>query len=436
MKNQSTLVAALLLVGLGSWYYFYEFKGKDARDKAKEDTQVIFKDFDATAVQEVLLHQASGDVALKKVAGAWTITHPVQAIVDSTAMDTLLDSLKTMKKGDVVDDKGTNLGGFGLLSPSASATFATGPNTAKTIFFGMDNPTGQFSYAQVQGQAQIFMVTRMSKTNVVKEAKDLRDKKVLDFQPSQVASLKSNFGTGVAIEMDKQGRWNVTSPIKDLGNHDTILSWLQQLATLRIDTFVDETGKNLSKYGLAVPTKKIEISLNGQSKPLVLYMGKKLEGKKGSYYRVEGKPLVFSMPDYISNTLEKKAEDLVDKQAFGLKSYEVQSFDVVRGGKTLHAEKKDNVWAWDPAPPKKAGDPEFDFLTFLGDVSSAQLKARLPKDTKIPNPTMVITFRGDKDAALERITVGAKGKQGLVVLSMSKEQAVEVAEDLFSKLPQ
>jgi hypothetical protein len=437
MKNRSTLIATILLLGLGSWYYFYEVKGQAARDQASQDSKIIFKNFDATALQEILLHEGGEDIALKKIGTTWTMTNPVQANVDSSSMDALLDALKGVQKEDVVDESGSSLAAFGLQNPQASASFSSGPNNSKAILFGVDSPTGEYTYAQVQGEGPVFMVMHTSKVNIIKSSTELRDKKVLDFQPAQVQSLKSSIGKGLALEMDKTGQWNLTAPFKNPGNHDAILSWLQQLATLRIESFIDEHGKNLDKYGLLAPAAKIQIGISGQPKPIVLYQGKKVPGKNmGSYYRVEGKPLVFTLADYISSTLDKKAEELADRQAFQFNPGDVLSFDVTRSGKTLHAVKKDNVWAWDPALPATPGQAPFDFETFLSDVSSAKLMLRLPKETKIPNPSMVITFRGQEDAALEKITVGSDGKLGQMVLSMAKDQAVEVSESLFGKLPQ
>jgi hypothetical protein len=357
--------------------------------------------------------------------------------VDSQSIDTLLNSLKTMKKEDTVDEAGSQKADFGLLSPSATLAFSPVSGSAKSIQFGSDNPSGQNSYAQVAGEAPIFMVMRYSKTNVVKEAKDLRDKKVLDFQPSEVRKVTSNFGKGLALEMAKDGSWAIRAPLFDIGKESSITSWLQQLTGLRIDSFVDEDGRNPGKYGLGVGAARLEISLNNNPKPLVLLRGKKLVGSaKGSYYQIQGKPLIFSMADYASSTLEKNATDLVDKDAFSFSSFDVARFEIQRGGKVLKALKKDNTWAWDPPRQKAAGEADFDFFSFLSGISTATLKARLPKDTKIASPSLVATFYNDRDVVMEKVTLGGKGKTGLIALSQAKSQAVEIQDDLFSKLPQ
>lgn len=434
MNFKSTLIAVLLLAGLGSWYYFYEVKGKDKRDKAKEDQKLVFKGFEASSVLELAVRQPGGDLALKKVNGEWRVLNPVSASADAGVLDSMLEALHSLKQEEVVDEAGKDLANFGLASPAATVSFASGSGTARSLLFGMDSPTGQYAYAKLGDAAPVFLVQKSSKSGLVKEAKDVRNKKVWDFQAPEVASIKSSFGPTVSLERDKGSRWSLVAPVRDAGNQDTINSWVQQLAGLRIEDFVQEDGKNLAKYGLSAPAARLELGL-GASKRLVLLGGKAIAGKKGRYYRVEGQPLVFSMAEYVSATLEKKPADLVDKEAFSLKSFEVARFDVARGGKTLTARKKDNQWSWEPARPKKEGEADFDFYGFVSSVSSAPLKRRLPKETKIPSPSLVLSFYGDKDALLEKITVGSKGKDGVAALSQSKGQAIEVAEDLFAKLP-
>ncbi len=43
MRFKGTLVLLLLCVGLGAFLYFYEIKGGEQRDKAKQEEKVIWK---------------------------------------------------------------------------------------------------------------------------------------------------------------------------------------------------------------------------------------------------------------------------------------------------------------------------------------------------------------------------------------------------------
>jgi len=304
MSFRSSLIAALLLLGLGSWYYFYEFKGKARREKSAEEAKLVFPGLDAASIQELSLHGAGGDLVLKLGPEGWRITAPIQAPADPNSLGAVVEALKTMQRDDVIDESGEHAADYGLgEAPLGTARFVSASGTAKAVSFGIDNPTGQGAYARVQGDKAVILVSRYSKLNVLKDLKDLRDKKVWDFQPSQVESVVSTFGQGLRLSKNKEGKLGPGDPAK-------IDAWLQQLSSLRISGFIDEAGKNLGKYGLDAPSAKIELKLSGQKAPLALLRGKKDAKGTATYYRVEGKPLVFSLAEYAAVMLSKKPEEL------------------------------------------------------------------------------------------------------------------------------
>lgn len=435
MKSRSNWIALGIMLALGSWYYFYEVKGKATRDQQADDKKLVFYGFDPAAVQEILIQKGSDRISLQKSGNDWALVRPVSAAADATTVSSLLDAIRTMKREDVVDDKGSDAKDFGLLSPAASVSFASGPGSTKTVFFGIDSPTQEYAYAQVQGDPSIFTTMRMNKLNMIKEVKDYRDKTALSFDPAQVSSVASTFGKGLGIATDRKGQWEIVAPAADKGDHDQILSWFQQLSGLRISEFIDEKGSNLAKYGLSAPLARLKIQSNGSTKALILDEGAKAGPNRGRYYKLESKPLVFTLADYATPVLEKKAADLADHKAFGFQPFQVLSFEVSQGTKLYRATKTNGVFAWNPGPPSKAGSPTFDFLGFLSDLSAAEVSGRLPEAAAIAKSSLEITLRGDKDAVLEKITVGDPDAKGLQVHSLNKNQTVEVAKDLFAKLP-
>ena len=313
MNFKSTLIAALLLAGLGSWYYFYEVKGKPERDKIKEDGKRVFKGLERASIQQLSLHQASGDVELKDAGGTWQMTKPLISPVDQVVFDGMLDAFYMMKQEEMIDETGAKPADFGLAQPAGSVTYVGASGSTKTINFGIDNPTGQYAYAQVKGEAPIFLVMKYVKTNVMKEAKDLRDKKVWDFEPASVIKIRSSFGKGLALERGKDGTFALTSPLKSAGDQEAINNWLTQLKALRIETFVDGGAKNAGKFELGANSKRISIDLGPKSAPLVLIQGRTMDTNKTHYYMLQGGSLVFSMSESAATTLEKKAEDLAKK---------------------------------------------------------------------------------------------------------------------------
>ena len=313
MSFKSTLAAALILAGLGSWYYFYEVKGGEKRSKAKEESRLVFKGLDNADFSEILIRKGKEETRLGKSGGVWSLSAPLSATADSAQADALASTIKNLKREAEGDDLGSNPADYGLQNPEFTLSFKAGSATAGTIFFGMDNPTGQYAYATLSGSPSVFLVQKYAKSSADKGAKDLRDKRFWDFQGSDVTRVESTFGKGLTLEADKDGSWKLSGTVKGKAKADQVSSWLQQLAGMRIDSFVDEQGKNPSQYGLTPPVGKITLTLKGQAKPLSLAEGNHLKGGQGRYYRAEGRPLIFSLPSYAESTLEKKADDLLEK---------------------------------------------------------------------------------------------------------------------------
>src|SRR5262249_54747573 len=132
MKPRTLLILFVLLVGLGSFIWFYERKLPSSDERAEIAKKVVPVKKDD--VQAVTLETASGKVALQRTAApaadtkkekdkdkkdgegasdgdlgggqpasAWTLTQPMQARADAFAVDGLLDALTNLQKSRTLE---------------------------------------------------------------------------------------------------------------------------------------------------------------------------------------------------------------------------------------------------------------------------------------------------------------------------------------------
>ncbi len=139
---------------------------------------------------------------------------PVQSLADEQAVAALLAQLKSVKREEVVDEKGDDLRQYGLDKPSGAVTFKPLSGEAQVLFFGADSFDGTKAYALVNGRPQVFLTDLAAKTALLKDANGLRDKRLLPFDPAQLVSIKSSAGGGFTVEKDKQGFWQVRAGVK------------------------------------------------------------------------------------------------------------------------------------------------------------------------------------------------------------------------------
>jgi hypothetical protein len=442
-SGRRTLVALALALALGLVYAGWAKVLKPRRQKAKEDAKLIFPGAGEDAMDGILLRkQGSADVHLVRGNGAWNLVAPIQAPADPDQVTGLVSQLSSAKREEVVVDHDADLHEFGLDSPTGAVTFHMSSPTAKplALFFGSKNPTGAFAYAMVDGKPEVFLVTLGLKNAALKDAADLRDKKVWAFDVSQVQSVDA---PGVKLKRDK-GIWSVTGPgPAEPAKGQAVTDWLGQLAALKADDVPSEDGRGA--FGLAsgraldlglAEGKHVKLQLGGRGKPKA-QVGAKPGTKPmpdGIYVQLAGHKPVFHLPNNDLVFLDKRVSDLADRNAFLLPADSVQRFEVSGAEGTLNAAKNDGTWAWvsrTAAPDEKA----FDFGAFVSKIADVQLIKRLPASAKPAKPARTVRFYDGGNNLIESASFGPVQGAAQVVFSAGKAAAFLVSKQLLDGLP-
>ena len=433
MKPNVTLAAVLIAAVLGGGYWYWEIKAKPIREQAAEDAKRLFPGLNADFTSEILLRaDPKPQVLLRKVDGAWHLIAPVQSLADEQAVDALLTQLKSVKREEVVDEKGGDLRQYGLDKPSGAVTFKPVSGEAQVLFFGADSFDGTKAYALVNGHPQVFLTGLAAKTALLKDANGLRDKRLLPFDPSQLVSIKSSAGSGFTLEKDKQGYWQVRAGTR-LEPADVLRvdAWIAALRALKGDQVVDEDVKNPAKYQLG--SSKLELQIAG-APPLVLQKGG-LQGKGPAFFaRIQALPQVWAVNGQSAAVFAMGGTSLMDMRAFDLSAGEVDHFVLWQDGNSITARRsKDLKWSWDSGAK---ADPAFSLEDFLAKVSGTSRLKHLPDSARPAKPVMVLTFYDKQDLMLEQAVVGPKQAGGQVAQSAVKKMLMIVPDNVFVGLPQ
>ncbi len=438
MKEGSrTLVALGAALALGTGYWVWAVKIQPRRAQEAEDAKLLFKGLNPAGTSEILLRKAGyPDVLLRKVQGQWRLVTPVAAPADPAAVGGILTQLEQAKRGEVVSGPGTTLRDFGLDHPRGAVTFS--PDTpgakAQVLYFGIDSPLGGQTYAEVEGRPGVFLTDLYVKDAILKDAGQLRDKTVWSFQRDDVVSVRSGI-SGFTLERNKDGFWRVVAGARnEPAKPDQVQQWLDVLSSLRADSVPSETGRG--KFGLKARARSLTVTLKG-GQEMVLREGSEAKPGPGFYVQVAGQGPVYQLPEYQKAQIEKKADGLMDLDAFGFDTSSVGRFTVARPGrKTLTAVRADGVWGWVPAAPPKPGVRAFDFPGFLASLAHTQVLGRLPDADRPAHPVATVTLYGDTGGVLETVEFGTRRGPGQVATSATKHQVVVVPVNLLDGLPQ
>jgi hypothetical protein len=156
-------------------------------------------------VQELLMHQGTLEVEVKKKESGWLITKPVEAPADPTAIQGVLGEISALKAAEFVSDSGGDLALFGLNAPTQSFEVRT-KATNRILQIGLTSPkdTNQV-FAKVSDQASVFLLPRLAVDGLGKLSDRVRDKRLVTLgQIGEIDGVEMS-GKGGEYRLEKSG---------------------------------------------------------------------------------------------------------------------------------------------------------------------------------------------------------------------------------------
>ncbi len=258
-------------------------------------------EFDKHSVERVRLESASNEpVVCSKAEQLWWITQPLSDRADTERIKDILNELKNLKinKEDFVSDREEDIVNYGLDKPVFTISIGT-TNDVQTLHLG--HSMDQKIYAKLDGESSIFFVHDVILRDLDLEVNDLRDKQLLRFDSIgtygiEKIDLKSP-DSELVMEKTVQYDWMIKSPKLILADRDTVREFVEKIKDLQIQQYVDDSGANYGKYGLA--DSPIEVSVFrriGEGETVKFLIGDADENGGLCYVRRDGEDAVYSVP--------------------------------------------------------------------------------------------------------------------------------------------
>ncbi|MDM3851247.1 MAG: DUF4340 domain-containing protein [Aphanizomenon gracile PMC649.10] len=151
---KTTLILILLALGLGSFVYFHEIKGKNQQTEIKTPKQKIFA-FNADDVQSLTINFKETTLQIEKrnttEKPQWEIKSPISALANDAIVSYLMDLLVKGKSERTVSVLPTELSEFGLDKPVATIDVKLKNKQSHQLILGKGDFNNQFLYAQADG---------------------------------------------------------------------------------------------------------------------------------------------------------------------------------------------------------------------------------------------------------------------------------------------
>lgn len=445
MRFKGTLVLLIAVLALGSYIYFYEIKGKEARQKEKEAGKLFWK-VEVKDIQQIDIHSSGQQItAVRKGEKEWTLTQPQQYDADADELNRLADTASKIEQDSVVEENAAAPEKFGLNPAQSGLRIKTKDGKEYALNFGTQNPTGAFTYASKPNQRQVYLVASNVAALFEKKVDDLRDHTVLGFEQPEAQSLVLRNPKG-AFELfkDSDDRWWFKGTDKRAADAPQVRGLLNAMSLGKIKEFFNEDPKDYANLDPNKPLIEATVTYgaNKAIKRLLIISEKSKLIKKGARDSSGGsspgpdstylakdasRPDLFFVEKDLVDKLLIPSDSIRDKALVPMQRWEIDSIFLTNAKGQVSFVKSSGEWFLGDKK-KKA---KWDAINGILDAMEKPVKAWVDKPSSLAaygldKPTMRIVLKKGSQIIAD-CAFGKSAKNGIYA-QVQGDSSVKIAD--------
>ncbi len=448
MNPRSTAILFVVALLLGAFVYFYEIEGEPDRREAEESSRRVFAGIEASDIESISLVTSDEiEVTLVPREGRWRVTAPIDFPADEVAADGIAGSLtKLTSEGTIDDPQGPEV--YGLGEGARIVRFTAG-GEEHSLRVGRKTPVGSNSYVRSGSDERVFMVPTWRLNSFSKRLDELRDRRVLRFDPSSVSRVEVRW-PGAAVELERRDAgWWLTAPVEGLGDSDTIEDLLSELSFLRADGFLDEER---SAAGAGLDPAELDVVLTitpdeGEPRSLAFALGqvgdagdRLARGSESTLYRVAAERI----DDFPRKVVDYRFKELARFESADARRFEID-FSGAGGTGRVTGLRGESGWSTEPEP--MAAGKASSLVRELSRLKARDIAAEEVGETELAALGLeppIARFRvfadpaeeGGEEVALADVALGVTDPElGIVARSGSGGPIFRIEHELAEHLP-
>ncbi|RPI17752.1 MAG: DUF4340 domain-containing protein, partial [Acidobacteriales bacterium] len=317
MRFRGLLVALVVLATLGGAVYWSNKVKKAQEGKPSADAPPQILTIPEAQVQRLELRKAGSEpiVVQKNASGRWEMQSPPNWAVDQDAVGGIVNTLASLASSRLVEEKTADLSPFGLAAPLLEVTIGRQDGKTQKLLLGDDSPAGGGTFAKLDGDPRVFTIAAYSKSGLDKTARDLRDKRLLTFDPEKLTRVElAAKGQTIEFGRNSQNEWQIIRPRPLRADGGQVEELVRRLTEARMDaTVTDEDEKKAaSAFSGAAPAGVARTTDAAGTQQIEIR-----KDTEGSYYArssaIEG---VHRVASDVGVGLDKSLDDFRNKKLF------------------------------------------------------------------------------------------------------------------------
>lgn len=341
MSGKTLVVLALLVAGLGGFFYYDTYWLEPAREK-KDSVKGRLWEVEPKDVESLTVKRKGETVRIRRTDTGWELLEPVKTRADRGAVDGIVTTLVTARVDREVAATPGKLDEFGLAPPEIEVTLEVKGRAPLALLLGAKSPTGAWLFAKESGKPAVVALSEVVARDLAKPVTELRDRTVLAFDRKGVGQVDLQLsGETLTLESAEAGKWRLTKPRVLPADPDVVADFLEKLDGAKAKEFVEDAPRSLAPYGLDHPTTvTLWIGKDKERASRSLLFGREDKGKKGVYVVRSGEPGVMLVGEELWAAVPKTMGVLRDKVVLAYQYDKVSRVELAgpRGPLTLERD--------------------------------------------------------------------------------------------------
>lgn len=378
-------------------------------------------------VQELLLHQGTLEVEIKKKDGEWAMLKPVEAPADPSAVASVLGEISALKASSFVSDSGGDLALYGLNAPSLAVEVKTA-KTNRVLQIGLGDPKQtNLVFARVADEPSVFLLPRTSVDSLGKLSDRVRDKRVVTFPSPEVLQSVEIAGKGGDFRIERTGqdrRWVLAGGATQRPTDAAAIDeWTKALHAARANRFL--TTEDPAKLGFTKPRQTLTFTWPAKgaqgitNRTEILKIGD--ESKEEAYVQVSSISGGMAVPAALIRDIPENAFAVLPKNILPEALGTPKSLVWVSGGKRKEF-RQDAGGSWKLMPSGKDCPEVAGYLARLAGSRVTRWIGGLGKSDFL-KPELEILVEGAGGQKV-RLVVGRTGPDGFAPVKIEGAEAV------------
>jgi len=187
--------------------------------------------------------------------------------------------------------------------------------------------------------------------------------KAFDVAADQIEEIQVKVTDGDATRIKRADKaWKLVEPVEADGDNSEITNMASTLASLDVQSVVDEAPGDLKQFGLNPPRIEIAFNAKGKKDPMRLLVGDKTPTGGDVYAKKPDEKRVILVSSLVEDTFHRTAFDLRDKTILKFDRDKVDGLQITRGSETLQFSRKGANWTIVKPAPMRADYAEIEGL--------------------------------------------------------------------------